>query len=129
MSSPAGAIRLRRTGDALPGTGGVTTSLLPGQRFTLLGAGAGTPAILPGRRYCLTQPFGVTERRWRAAPREPDGAVCLGPDRALEACQRDLAARTLQHAFLGDVDVAIGSNLDIALFAGRDGAVRARLKR
>ena len=35
--SPAGVVRLRRTGDAPPGTGGVTTRLLRGMSFTLLG--------------------------------------------------------------------------------------------
>lgn len=129
LSSPAGAIRLRRTGDAPPGTGGVTTSLLPGMRFTLQGAGGGTLAILPGSRFRLRQPCGVTEGRWRAAPREPDGAVRFGPERPAEACERNPAARALQRAFLGNVDVAIGPNRDIALFAGRFGAVRARLER
>jgi hypothetical protein len=41
--------------------------------------------------------------------------------------QRADRARFLQNAFLGNVDVAIGPNRDIALFAGRFGAVRARL--
>lgn len=57
------------------------------------------------------------------------GAVRFGPDRPAEACERDPAARSLQRAFLGNVDVAIGANRDIALFAGRFGAVRARLER
>ncbi|MDT9600258.1 META domain-containing protein [Sphingosinicella rhizophila] len=129
LSSPAGAIRLRRTGDVPPGTGGVTTRLLPGMRFTLLDEGGGTLAILPGSRFRLTQPCGVTQGRWRAAPGEPDGAVRFGPDRPAEACERESAARPLQRAFLGNVDVAIGPNRDIALFAGRFGAVRARLER
>jgi heat shock protein HslJ len=129
LSSPAGAIRLRRTGDAPPGAGGVTTRLLPGMRFTLLGEGGGTLAILPGSRFRLTQPCGVTEGRWRAAPQELDGAVRFGPDRPTEACERDPAARPLQRSFLGNVDVAVGPNRDIALFAGRFGAVRARLER
>lgn len=129
LSSPAGAVRLRRTGDAPPGTGGVTTRLLSGMRFTLLGEGGGTLAILPGSRFRLTQPCGVTEGRWRAAPQELDGVVRFGPDRPAEACERDPAARPLQRSFLGNVDVAIGPNRDIALFAGRFGAVRARLER
>jgi heat shock protein HslJ len=129
LSSPAGTVRLRRTGAAPPGTGGVTTRLVPGMRFTLLGEQGGTLAILPGNRFRLTQPCGSTEGSWRAAPREPDGAVRFGPDRPAEACERDPAARPLQNAFLGNVDVAIGPNRDIALFAGRFGAVRARLER
>jgi hypothetical protein len=129
LSSPVGTVRLRRTGDALPGSGGVTTRLAPGMRFTLLGDPGGTLAILPGNGFRLTQPCGVTEGRWRAAPREPDGAVRFGPDRHAEECERDPAARSLQRAFLGNVDVAIGPNRDIALFAGRFGAVRARLDR
>lgn len=129
LSSPGGAIRLRRTGDAPPSTGGVTTRLTPGMRFTLLGEGGGTLAILPGSRFRLTQPCGVTEGRWRAAPGELDGAVRFGPDRPAEACERNTAAQPLQRAFLGNVDVAIGPNRDIALFAGRFGAVRARLER
>jgi heat shock protein HslJ len=129
LSSPAGAVRLRRTGDAPPGTGGVTSALLPGMQFTLLGEGGGTLAIRPGSRFRLTQSCGVTEGRWRAAPRELDGAVRFGPERPAEACERDPAARPLQRAFIGNVDVAIGPNRDIALFAGRIGAVRARLER
>ena len=129
LSSRPAPIRLRRTGDAPQGTGGVTTRLAPGMRFTLLGAAGGTLAILPGNRFRLTQPCGDTEGRWRAAPRELDGAVRFGPERPAEACERDPAARPLQRAFLGNIDVAIGPNLDIALFAGRFGAVRARLER
>jgi heat shock protein HslJ len=129
LSSPAGSIRLRRTGDAPPGTGGVTTRLLPGMQFTVLLAAGGTLAILPGNRFRLSQPCGITEGRWRAAPGERDGAVRFGPDKPAEACERDPAARLLQHAFLGNIDVAIGPNRDIALFAGRFGAVRARLER
>ena len=129
LSSSAGAVRLRRTGDAPPGTGGVTTRLLPGMRFSLLDEQGGTLAILPGNRFRLTQPCGVTEGRWRAAPGEADGAVRFGPDRPAEGCERDPAARPLQRAFLGNFDVAIGPNRDIALFAGRFGAVRARLER
>jgi hypothetical protein len=129
LSSAAGTVRLRRTGDAPPGAGGVTTRLLPGMRFTLLGEGGGTLAILPGGRFRLTQPCGITEGRWRAAPGETDGAVRFGPDRPDESCERNPAARPLQRAFLGNVDVAIGPNRDIALFAGRFGAVRARLER
>lgn len=129
LSSQSGAIRLRRAGVAPPGTGGVTTSLVPGMRFTLLGEGGGTLAILPGSRFRLTQPCGVTEGRWRAAPRELDGAVRFAPERPAEACEGDPEARPLQRIFLGNVDVAIGPNRDIALFAGRFGAVRARLER
>jgi heat shock protein HslJ len=128
LSSPAGTVRLRRTGDAPPGTGGVTTRLLPGMRFSLLGEGGGTLAILPGSRFRLTQPCGVTDGQWRAAPREPDGAVRFGPERPAAACERNPDARALQRAFLGNVDVAIGPNRDIALFAGRFGSVRARLQ-
>jgi heat shock protein HslJ len=129
LTSPAGAVRLRRTGDAPPGTGGVTTRLAPGMRFTLFGNPGGALAILPGNRFRLAQPCGITEGRWRAAPGERDGAVRFGPDRPAEACERQPAARPLQRAFLGNVDVAIGPNRDIALFAGRFGAVRARLER
>jgi hypothetical protein len=129
LSSPAGEIRLRRTGDAPPGTGGVTTTLRPGLNFTLLGEGGGTLAILPGSRFRLTQPCGATEGRWRAAPRETDGNIRFGPERPAEACERDPAARRLQNAFIGNVEVAIGPNRDIALFVGRFGAVRARLER
>lgn len=129
LSSPAGAIRLRRTGDASPGTGGVTTRLVPGMRFTLLGPSSGTLEILAGNRFRLTQSCGVTLGRWRAAPRERDGAVRFGPERPPEACDRDPLARTLQQAFIGNFDVAIGPNRDIALFAGRFGVVRARLDR
>jgi hypothetical protein len=127
LASPAGSIRLRRMGDAPPGTGGVTTRLQPGMRFTILGTETGALAILPSNRYRLSQPCGVTDGRWRAAPGERDGAVRFGPDRPAEACERNPTARLLQHAFLGNVDVAIGPNRDIALFAGRFGAVRARL--
>jgi hypothetical protein len=129
LSSPAGEIRLRRTGDAPPGTGGVTTTLRPGMNFTLLGEGGGTLATLPGSRFRLTQPCGATEGRWRAAPRETDGNIRFGPERPAEACERDPAARRLQNAFIGNVDVAVGPNRDIALFVGRLGAVRARLER
>lgn len=129
LSSPLGSVRLRRTGDAPPGTGGITTRLVSGMRFTLPGEGGGTLAILPGSRFRLTQPCGVTEGRWRAAPGERDGAVRFGPEGTAEECERDPAARPLQRAFLGNADVAIGPNHDIALFAGRFGAVRARLER
>jgi heat shock protein HslJ len=129
LSSPAGALRLRRTGDAPPGTGGVTTRLDSGMRFTLLGTPGGTLAILPSNRFRLTQPCGVTEGRWRAAPGERDGAVRFGPDRPGQGCERDPAARPLQRFFQGNADVAIGPNRDIALFAGRSGAGRARLER
>lgn len=129
LSSAAGAIRLRRTGDAPAGTGGVTTRFLPGMRFTMLDQGGGTLAILPGNRFRLTQPCGVTEGRWRSAPGERDGGVRFGPERPAEACMRDPAARSLQRVFLGNVDVAIGPNRDIALFAGRFGAARGRLAR
>ena len=129
LASPAGDLRLRRTGDAPPGTGGVTRRLAAGMRFALLGGSGGSLAILPGNRFRLTQPCGVTEGRWRTAPGERDGALRFGPDRHAEACERDPAARPLQNAFLGNVDVAIGPNRDIALFAGRFGAVRARLER
>lgn len=129
LSSPAGAVRLRRTGDAPPGTGGVTTLLVPGMRFILFGEQDGALAILAGNRFRLTQPCGSTEGSWRAAPRELDGAVRFGPDRPVEACERDPAARLLQRAFLGNVDVVIGPNREIALFAGRFGAVRGRLER
>jgi hypothetical protein len=50
LSSPVGEIRLRRAGDAPPGTGGVTTTLRPGMSFTLFGRGrrhAGDPARQP----------------------------------------------------------------------------------
>jgi hypothetical protein len=98
-------------------------------RFRLLSDGGGTLAILSANRFRLTQPCGVTEGRWRAAPGELDGAIRFGPERPAEACERDPAARALQRAFIGNVDVAIGPNRDIALFAGRFGTVRARLDR
>jgi hypothetical protein len=129
LSSPAGAVRLRRTGEAPPGTGGVTSRLAPGMRFTLLTSSGGTLAILPGERFRFTQTCGITEGRWRYAPRELDGSVRFGPDRPAEACERNSAARSLQRTFLGNIDVAIGPNRDIALFAGRFGALRARLVR
>ncbi|MBA3677779.1 MAG: META domain-containing protein [Sphingosinicella sp.] len=129
LSSPAGTLRLRRTGDALPGTGGVTTRLIAGMRFTLLGQQGGTLAILPGNRFRLTQACGVTDGSWRSAPGERDGAVRFGPGRPAPACERNLAARPLQNAFLGNVDLVIGPNRDIALFAGRFGALRARMER
>jgi hypothetical protein len=129
LSSPAGTIRLRRTGDAPAGSGGVTTALKAGMRFTLLADPGGTLAILPGNRFRLTQPCGTTEGRWRAAPGERDGAIRFGPEGAPDACQRDPAARPLQQAFIGNADVAIGPNGDIALFASRFGAVRARVQR
>lgn len=129
LSSPTGSIRLRRAASAPLGTGGVTTRLQAGMRFSLLGAAGGTLAIMPGNRFRLSQPCGITEGRWRAAPGERDGGVRFGPDRPAEACERDPAARLLQHAFLGNVDVVIGPNRDIALFAGRFGAVRARMER
>jgi hypothetical protein len=129
LSSPAGDLRLRRTGEAPTGTGGVTTRLDAGMRFTLLADPGGTLEILPGNRFRLTQDCGVTEGRWRAAPGERDGALRFGPDRPAEGCERDAAARPLQNVFLGNVDVAIGPNRDIALFAGRFGAMRARMER
>jgi hypothetical protein len=127
LASPAGSIRLRRTGNAPSGTGGVTNRLVPGMRFILFGTEGGTLAIVAENRYRLTQPCGITDGRWRTAPGERDGAVRFGPDRPAEACERDPTARHLQQAFLGNLDVAIGPNRDIALFAGRFGAVRARL--
>jgi hypothetical protein len=98
-------------------------------RFTLLTSPGGTLSILPGERFRLTQTCGITEGRWRSAPREVDGSIRFGPDRPAEACERNPAARSLQRAFLGNIEVAIGPNRDIALFAGRFGAVRARLVR
>ena len=129
LSSSGGSIRLRRTGDLSPSIGGVTTRLTPGMRFSLLADPGGTLQILPGNRFRLTQPCGVTDGRWRTAPREIDGAVRFGPERSPESCERDPSARPLQRAFIGNVDVAIGPNRDIALFAGRFGAIRARLER
>ena len=129
LSSPVGTIRLRRTGNASPGAGGVTTRLMPGMRFTLLTEGNSTLAILPGNRFRLSQPCGVTEGRWRAAPREVDGAIRFGPEPAPAACERDATARAVLRHFLGNVDLAIGPNRDIALFAGQFGAVAARLER
>ncbi|HEX8240934.1 MAG TPA: META domain-containing protein [Allosphingosinicella sp.] len=129
LSSPAGTLRLRRSSDSPAGTGGVTTRLDSGMRFTLLADPGGTLEILPGNRFRLTQECGVTEGRWRAAPGDRDGALRFGPDRPGEGCERDSAARPLQNVFLGNVDVAIGPNRDIALFAGRFGALRARMDR
>lgn len=129
LSSPVGTIRLRRTGDAAPGTRGVSTRLMPGMHFTLLAEGGSTLAILPGNRFRLTQPCGVTEGRWRAAPREVDGAMRFGPEPAPAACERDATARAVLRHFLGNVDLVIGPNRDIALFAGQFGAVSARLER
>ncbi len=129
LSSQVGTIRLRRTGDASPGAGGVSTRLMPGMRFTLLAEGGSTLAIMPGNRFRLTQPCGVTEGRWRAAPREVDGAIRFGPEPAPAACERDATARAVLRHFLGNVDLAIGPNRDIALFAGQFGAMRARLAR
>jgi heat shock protein HslJ len=129
LSSSAGSVRLRRTGDAPSGTGGVTTRLAAGMRFTLFGEQGGTLMIESGNRFRLIQPCGMTEGRWRSAPGERDGAVRFGPDRHAQACERDPTSRAMQQAFLGNVDVVIGPNRDIALFAGRLGAVRARLER
>jgi heat shock protein HslJ len=129
LSSPAGALRLRRTGAAPAGSGGVTTRLEAGMRFTLLETPGGTLAILTGNRFRLAQPCGVTEGRWRAAPGDRDGAIRFAPDRPADGCERDPAGRPLQRAFIGNVDVAIGPNRDIALFAGRFGAFRARMAR
>jgi len=129
LLSQAGAVRLRRTGDAPPGTGGVATRLAPGRRFTLFEAPGTTLAVLTGDRFRLTQPYGITEGRWRAAPSEQGGAVRFGPDRPTVGCERDAAATRLQQVFFANVDVAIGPNRDIALFVGRLGAVRARLGR
>ena len=127
LSSPVGTVRLRRIGDAPPGAGGVTTRLSAGMSFTLMGREGGTLAILPGNRFRLTVPCGNTEGRWRAGLGEKDGAVRFGPDRTAAECERTQGARALQNAFLGNLDVVIGPNRDIALFAGRFGAVRARL--
>ncbi|MCP3732487.1 META domain-containing protein [Sphingomonas sp. MG17] len=129
LSSPAGTVRLRRTGDIPPGAGTSSTRLVHGMRFLVLGKPGGSLDILPQNRFRLTQQCGVTEGRWRAAPRELDGAIRFAPERPAEACERDPAARPLQRAFLGNMDVVIGPNRDIALFAGRSGAVRARLQR
>jgi hypothetical protein len=51
LSSPAGAVRLRRTGGAPPGTGGVTTHFVAGMRFALLGEQSGTLSILPATAF------------------------------------------------------------------------------
>ena len=128
LSSPTGTLRLRRTGDAPSGDGGVTSRLASGMRFTFLGDPVGALALLPGNRFRLTQPCGETEGRWRAAPRERDGALRFGPEGVAEACARDLAAQRLQRVFQGNVDLAIGPNRDIAMFVGRFGTARARLE-
>ncbi len=129
LVSAAGEVRLRRVGPALASSGGVTTGLVAGQRFTLLGESPGTLAVLPGNRFRLTQPCGVTEGRYRTARGEVDGSLRFGPERPAEACQADPAARALQSVFIGNLEVAVGPNKDIALFAGRFGSVRARLMR
>ena len=102
---------------------------MAGQRFTFLGVHPGTLAVLPGERFRLTQPCGVTEGRYRLARGEVDGSLRFGPDRPADACQADPSARALQAVFSGNLEVAVGPNKDIALFAGRFGAVRARLTR
>ena len=129
LVSPAGEVRLRRVGPAPASSGGVTTRLVAGQRFTFLGVHLGTLAVLPGERFRLTQPCGVTEGRYRLARGEVDGSLRFGPDRPADACQADPSARALQAVFSGNLAVAVGPNKDIALFAGRFGAVRARLTR
>lgn len=129
LVSPAGEVRLRRVGPALASSGGVTTRLLAGQRFDFTGASPGTLVVLPGERFRLTQPCGVTEGRYRLARGEVDGSLRFGPDRPAEPCQADPAARALQAVLIGNLEVAVGPNKDIALFAGRFGVVRARLTR
>lgn len=123
LVSAAGAVTLRRTGPAPVFTGGVTTKLVPGQRFTLLG-GSGLLQILGANRFSLTVPCGVLQGRFRTERPRANAAYFFYPERIPEACTGDPAART----FVGDMDVAIGPNKDIALFAGRFGTVRARLK-
>lgn len=81
--------------------------------------------ILGSDRYRLTVPCGVMLGRFRTERPRTNAAYSFYPERLPEACTSDPATRT----FLGDMDVAIGPNRDIALFAGRFGAVRARLHR
>jgi hypothetical protein len=128
LRSAAGEVRLRRAGAASPDQT-VSSRLGAPMRFTLLSGGGGTLELLSGNRFRLTQPCGITEGRWRAAPRETDGAYRFGPERAPDACMADEASRELQRAFIGNLDVAIGPNRDIALFVSRFGAVRARMDR
>lgn len=127
FSSQVGSVRLRRVGNA-PATGGVTSRLGAGMRFSLLSEGGGTLEILPGNRFRLSQSCGITEGRWHTAPRDVDGALRFGPDKPVESCQSDQSAQLAQRAFNGNLDVAIGPNGDIALFAGGFGALRARLE-
>ncbi|GAA4013287.1 hypothetical protein GCM10022280_09370 [Sphingomonas swuensis] len=127
LSSTAGAMRLRRTGEVPSTSDGVTTRLKPGTNFTFIDRGGGTLVILAGNRFHLTQSCGATEGRWRAAPGERDGGVRFGPDRTTETCMRDPAPHPLQRIYSDNVDVAIGPIRDIALFAGRFGSARARL--
>lgn len=127
LVSAAGELRLVRAGDA-PASSAVTSRLAAGMRFTLLDQGGGTLDLLPRNRFRLIQRCGVTEGSWRHAPREVHGAHRFGPDRHPDACHAHPASRALGQAFLGNVDVAIGPNRDIALFAGRFGTVRARVE-
>lgn len=129
LRSAAGELRLVRAG-AVSADRTVSTRLAPGMRFTLLGSGAGGMLeLIAGGRFRLVQSCGVTEGRWRPAPRELDGGYRFGPERLPEGCERDVGARKLYQAFTGNLDAALGPNRDIALFAGRFGAVRARVAR
>ena len=125
LVSAAGELRLRRVGPARTMTGGVMTRLVAGQRFAVLGSGGGLLEILGSDRYRLTVPCGVMLGRFRTERPRTNAAYSFYPERLPEACTSDPATRT----FLGDMDVAIGPHRDIALFAGRFGAVRARLHR
>lgn len=128
LSSPAGELRLRKVGSVNPKDGGVRRTLGHPMRFALLDHGGGTLEITGPARYRLTLSCGVVEGSWRSHPRDPEGSSRFGPDREPEACQ-SAAPRALTDLFRGNVEVAIGSNRDIALFVSRFGSVAARLER
>ena len=127
--SQAGELRLVRAGPAVP-DGTVSSRLVKGMRFALLDGGVGgTLKLLAGGRFRLSQPCGVSEGRWRAAPRETDGGYRFAPERQPGSCQGDAGARQLHQTFTGNLHVAIGPNRENALFVGRFGAVPARMAR
>lgn len=129
LRSASGEVRLVRVGPASADRT-VSSRLAEGMVFTLLNGGSGgTLELLAGGRFRLTQSCGDTKGRWRPAPRETEGGYRFGPERLPEGCERDAGARKLYQTFTGNLDVALGPNRDIALFAGWFGAVRARMTR
>lgn len=129
LSSPAGELRLRKVGAIDPKSGGVRRTLGHPMRFTLLGHGGGTLEITGPARYRLSLPCGAITGGWRSSARNPEGSYRFGPDREPEGCHGGTGASRLADLFRGNVEVAIGPNRDIALFAGRFGSVAATLER